>query len=107
MKTTTALFDAYLKCPTKCYLRSTGVAGSGNAYGEWVREQNEAYRNKAAQRLTETLAEGERALTAPGAANLRAATWRLAVDLHVETETMASRPHAIERVPPQRRGRPA
>jgi CRISPR/Cas system-associated exonuclease Cas4 (RecB family) len=39
MKLTSALFEAYLKCPTKCYLRSTGQAGSGNAYAEWVAEK--------------------------------------------------------------------
>ena len=44
MKITSDLFDAFLKCPTKCYLHSTGQTGSGNAYAEWVREQNDAYR---------------------------------------------------------------
>ena len=43
MKLTSHLFEAYLKCPRKCYLRSTGQAGSGNAYSDWVREQNDAY----------------------------------------------------------------
>jgi predicted RecB family nuclease len=90
----------------KCYLHSTVQAGTGNAYADWLREQNDAYRNDAAQTLLAALPEGERAITAPGAANLRTATWRLAVDLHMETETMASRLHAIERVPPQGRGRP-
>ena len=51
MKITADLFEAFLKCPTKCYLRSTGQAGSGNAYAEWVREQNDAYRKEAVQRL--------------------------------------------------------
>ena len=51
MNLTSALFEAYLKCPTKCPLRSTGQAGSGNAYAEWVGEQNDAYRKEAVQRL--------------------------------------------------------
>ena len=106
MKPTSALFEAYLKCPTKCYLRSTGQTGSGNAYAEWVREQNDAYRKEAVQRLV-AVTEGEAAFTTPGAANLKTATWRLAVDLPLETETMASRLHAVERVPSQGRGRPA
>jgi hypothetical protein len=71
------LFDAYLKCPTKCYLRSTGRIGSGNEYAEWARETNEAYQRKAALRLAEALAEHERADTALGDANLKNATWRL------------------------------
>src|ERR1039458_4823013 len=106
MKLTSALFDAFLKCPTKCYLRSTGQTGAGNAYAEWVREQNDAHRKEAMQRLV-TLAEGEVAVTTPDAANLKTVTWRLALDLPLETETMASRLHAVERVPSEGRGRPA
>ena len=44
MKLTSALFDAFLKCRTKCYLRWTGEVGTGNAYAEWVQAQNDAYR---------------------------------------------------------------
>jgi predicted RecB family nuclease len=106
MKITSDLFDAFLKCPTKCYLRSTGQTGAGNAYAEWVREQNDAHRKEAMQRLV-TLAEGEVAVTTPDAANLKTVTWRLALDLPLETETMASRLHAVERVPSEGRGRPA
>ena len=88
MKITSDLFDAFLKCPTKCYLRSTGQTGSGNVYAEWIREQNDAYRKEAVQRLV-TAAEAEAAVTTPGAANLKTATWRIAADLPLETETMA------------------
>src|ERR1035437_52031 len=106
MKITSDLLDAFLKCPTKCYLRSTGQAGAGNAYAEWVREQNDTYRKEAVQRLV-TLAEGEVAVSTPDAANLKTVTWRLALDLSLETETMASWLHAVERMPSQGRGRPA
>jgi len=37
------LFEAYLKCATKCYLKSLGEAGVGNAYAEWLQAQNEIY----------------------------------------------------------------
>jgi predicted RecB family nuclease len=106
MKITSNLFDAFLKCPTKCYLRSTGQTGAGNAYAEWVREQNDGYRKEAVQRLV-TVAEGEAAVTSPDAADLKTATWRLALDFPLETGTMASRLHAVERGPSQGRGRPA
>ena len=79
---------------------------SGNAYADWVREQNDAYRKEGVQRLVAAAGDGV-AATTPGAENLKTATWRLAVDLPLETETMASRLHAVERVPSQGRGRPA
>jgi predicted RecB family nuclease len=105
MKLTSILFEAYLQCPTKCYLRSTGQTGTGNAYADWVRQQNDAYQKSGIEALLPAAGDAC-AATTTGAANLRTATWRLAVDLPLERETMASRPHAIERVPPQGRGQP-
>jgi predicted RecB family nuclease len=106
MKLTSALFEAYLKCPTKCYLRSTGQTGSGNAYAEWVRELNDDYRTESVQRLVRVVGDGVAAATV-GSENLKIATWRFAVDLPLETEAMESRLHTVERVPSQGRGRPA
>lgn len=106
MKLTSPLFEAYLKCPTKCYLRSTGQTGAGNAYADWVREQNDAYRKEGVERVLAAAGDGV-AVTTPGADNLKTATWRLAVDLPLETERMASRLNAVERVPPEGRGGPA
>jgi hypothetical protein len=42
MTITPSLFDAFLKCLTKCWLRATGEPPSGNAYAEWVKTQNAA-----------------------------------------------------------------
>ena len=51
MKITSSLFHAYVKCPTKCWLRFTGEPPAVNAYAEWVQSQNESYRNAAIERL--------------------------------------------------------
>jgi hypothetical protein len=106
MKLTSALFEAFLKCPTKCHLRSTGQTGSGNAYAEWVREQNETYRVEAGKRLMSELPAGEVVVAPSAAANFKAATWRLALDLPIEAGDTEARIHAVERVPPQGRGKP-
>jgi predicted RecB family nuclease len=107
MNVTSTLFEAFLKCPTKCYLRSTGQAGAGNAYAEWVRAQNDAYQNKAAKRVIESVADTEGPVTSPAAKDLKTSAWRLAVDLHVAAGTMESRIHAVERLQPQGRCQPA
>jgi hypothetical protein len=44
MKITPDVFEAYLKCPTKCWLRSSGEPSAGNTYSEWVKTQNDSYR---------------------------------------------------------------
>lgn len=42
MKITAPLFETGLKCLTKCFLRSLGETGTGNAYANWVRGQAES-----------------------------------------------------------------
>src|ERR1019366_10195699 len=37
------LFEAYLECSTKCWLRSRAEPATGNVYAEWARLQNETY----------------------------------------------------------------
>src|SRR5439155_3104123 len=83
------LFEAYLKCPTKCWLRSRGETGEGNAYADWVKQQNETYRAEGVRRLRATVPENER-VVAPPTENLKAAKWRLAVDLVAQACSPAS-----------------
>ncbi len=51
MRITPDLLEAFLKCPTKCWLRATAQSASGNTYAEWVKEQNETYRAAETDRL--------------------------------------------------------
>jgi hypothetical protein len=45
------LFEAFLECSTKCWLRSRAVPTVGNAYADWARAQSEAYYGDALKRL--------------------------------------------------------
>lgn len=89
VKANSQLFEAYLKCPTKCWLRSRGETGEGNRYAEWVKERNETYRAQGAQRLWDDVPEAERVL-APPMENLQAAKWRLALDVVAQAVPPAS-----------------
>ncbi len=51
MKITPDLFAAFLKCPTKCWLRAAGEAAGDNPYATWVKAQNESYRVTETRRL--------------------------------------------------------
>ena len=117
------LFEAFLKCPTKCYLRSLGEAGTGNGYAEWLRTCAESYRIEAAQRLGKSVPEAEIEAAPIAARNVETAKRRLAVDgqaqitvLSVPTgqdggqggsQELASPQHAVQRVPSESRGKPA
>src|SRR5439155_1880850 len=106
MRITPDLFGAYLKCPTKCFLRVHGEAPSGNAYAEWVRSQNECYRSAGVVRLRERVPQVEWADSTPDAPDLKTAKWRLAVDFPAQTQNLECRLHALERVPSEGRGKP-
>src|ERR1019366_7762468 len=85
MRITSPMFDAFLKCATKCHLRSLGEIGTGNDYAEWVRGQDESYQREAARKLQQAVPETERVVAPPATESLKAAKWRLAVDLLAQT----------------------
>ena len=155
MTITPHIFEAYLKCPMKCWLLATGKHLIGNTYAEWVQTQTDSYRMAEAKRLLAQTPSGEYAISPcssrgggvyTSTEDLKAAKWRLAIDVQVHVDeswqtrngrrretnpsseaggenivTTAStkqdadqrmvwvieaRLHAIERVPPEGRGKP-
>jgi len=56
------LFEDYIECATKCWLRSRAEPAAGNVYAEWDRTQNESYRQDALKKLLAGLPEGDRAM---------------------------------------------
>jgi len=48
---TPRLFEAYLACRTKCFLRSTGAVGDENSFAAWTERMNESYGRVAIQKL--------------------------------------------------------
>ncbi len=110
MNISSDLFNAFLKCPTKCWLRAAGEPASGNAYAEWAKSQNRSYRATEIQRLVSETPKDEAAVSPPPE-NLKAAKWRLAANLaahaRINTSVLESEVHAVERAPSEGRGRPA
>jgi len=109
MKITPELFHAFLKCPTKCWLRATNEPGSGNVYAEWVKTQNELYRATATERMVATSSSAEVASSA-SIEILKSGNWRLATNLAAQAQMdlwdVESKLLAVERVPAAGRGKP-
>jgi hypothetical protein len=51
MAITTGLVEAFLKCPTKCFLRARAEVATGNAYADWVRTKSDIFRSEGITRL--------------------------------------------------------
>ena len=108
MKITFDLFEAFLKCPTKCWLRAAAEPPSGNMYAEWVRAQTDSFRVDATEQLYSGRTKDEFALS-PSSENLKAATWQMATNVIVNAQTnygiLESMIEAVERVPSEGQGR--
>jgi hypothetical protein len=85
MKITPDVFGAYLKCPTKCWLRATGEPSAGNTYPEWLKARNDSYRTTQTERLIAEFSDNEVARM-PGNENLKGAKWRLASSVAVRAK---------------------
>ncbi len=106
MTITPRLFEAYLRCPTKCWLRSTGETASGNVYAEWVHSQDEGARVEGINRVNANALDGE-VTAAPPPESMKTATWRWATDVIARAENIEARIPVVERVPSQGRGKAA
>lgn len=106
MDITSYLFEAYLKCPTKCFLRSRCEVGVGNAYADWVRTQADSYRNDQIKYLRTVAASDGRIITAPLTENPKAAGWRYAFDFVARAQNFEAHIHIVERIPPEESGKP-
>lgn len=95
MTITPHLFEAYLKCPMKCWLRAAGEHPTDNTYAVWVHTQTESYRVAEAQKL-HTQTPSEEFVLSPRSSRggelhsskeyLKAAKWRLAIDVPLITD---------------------
>jgi len=100
MKITSNLFEAFCKCPTRCWLLWRGEVGSGNTYADWVRHQNDSYRIEGVSRLQKDLPQNRISIGHPELSDLKSSKWLLATDLIVvaKSHSIESCLHAVERV---------
>jgi predicted RecB family nuclease len=105
MSVSSALFEAYIECPTKCWLRSLGEPSLGNSYAEWARLQNDAYRRGSLKRLLAKLPESACAIAPLLSERAMDTTWSLAIDVNLHLNGLVSHLQAIERMPSEARVR--
>jgi len=99
------LFESYLECPTKCWLRSHGEPAIANLYAEWIRAQKEAYRLDSLKRLLQSASENDCVIAPPVPENAKDVVWRHAIDVCWRTSELESSLQAVERLPPKDHGR--
>ena len=95
---TSRLFEAYLACPTKCYLQSIGKAAPGNDFTTWDETRSESYRLDGVRRL---IADHPRGIDVglPDPRHWKHAPWHFVSDQVVRTQNSEVRLHAVQRIP--------
>jgi predicted RecB family nuclease len=99
------LFEAFLECSTKCWLRSRAEPTAGNIYAEWARAQSKTYCEGGLKRLPAMFPENDRAIAPPISQYARDVTWRFASDVRVRMNNLDLHLQAVERLPAAGRGR--
>jgi hypothetical protein len=107
MALTTDLVEAFLKCPTKCFLRARAEVATCNAYADWVRTKSAVFRSEGITRLVAGI-EPDKCATSTAATECgRSAQWQLALDFTAGRENLRCSVDAVERIPSAGRGRAA
>ena len=104
MTVSSQLFEAFLECPTKCWLRSRAEPAARNTYADWARARNETYYQESIKRLFSRFPVGGSVTGAPVPKSLTDATWRLAIGMHLQKKELESRLQAIQRISSEDRG---
>jgi len=99
------IFEAYLKCPLKCWLLFLGKEGDENIYSNYVRNQSNIYRAAGLERMMDKNQRNECVVTPSVQVNIKTTKWLLAVDFVAIKEPLESRLHAVERVPSGNQGK--
>src|SRR6516225_2470863 len=105
MKITCRLVEAYLKCPTKCWLRSIDEQPSDRTWIEHSEDRNAQYRSAELELMLLRIPPSE-STRLPQAERLKADGWRLAIDVLAQASHLESHVHAVECLPAERHGRP-
>jgi predicted RecB family nuclease len=94
---TSRLFEAYLACPTKCYLQSIGEVATGNDFAIWNETRSASYRLAGVQRLMAdhpcNIDVGQR-----DPKHWKHALWHFLFDYVARTQHCEAPLHAVQRI---------
>ena len=90
MKITAEVFQAYLKCNTKCWFYSLCKRGEETGYAAWVKHRNDSYYSTGINHLFE-VSTVEESTASFDRGDLKTARWRLARGLALEAAFLDSK----------------
>jgi len=107
MAVTVNLLEAFLKCPTKCFLRARGELETRNAYADWFRAKSDDFCREGIGRLLAGAKIDDCSTGTEGIERGSLALFQSAVDFFAQNENLRVSCHAVERIPSAGRSRAA
>jgi predicted RecB family nuclease len=99
MRTITSdLFNAFSKCPLKCYRISKGEKGFGNVFADWMVEQEKSYRDENLNRLVGQNKTIQFEMGQLEKSALRHGQWQFALNCRIVDHYLESYLDAVERI---------
>jgi hypothetical protein len=100
MRTITSdLFNAFSKCPLKCYRISKGEKGEGNAFADWLVDQEKFYREECFNWLAEKSKTIQFEMGHLEKSALKDGQWQFALNCRIVDHYFESCLDAVERIP--------
>jgi hypothetical protein len=97
MLITDDIFQAFLQCETKSYLKLSGAVGDQREFSEWTRHRVEAYKRQYHMHVRAHCHEDECLIGAALPPDVPHSPWRLVMDCPVQTRGLQSHIPIVER----------
>ena len=99
MRITEEIFQAFLRCETKSYLKISGTIGLRREFSEWERFLAEDFQQKCSQRLLSNIRQDECFVGTPSTQELKNKKYRIVINCIVQAQKVQSHIQALERLP--------
>ncbi len=98
MQITEEIFQAFLKCKTKSYLKISGTVGVQREFSDWERFLAEDFQQKCGQRLLSNFRQDEYFIGTLLPIDLENKKYRIVINCIIQTEYVHSNIQALERL---------
>lgn len=94
---TSELFEAYLACPTKCFLLASSEFPPGNDFTIWSGALRDSYLRTGIQRLIDDHSHAVE-IGLEQTSHWKHAEWHFAINQIIRIQNLEARPHALQRI---------
>lgn len=104
---TASLFEDYINCPTKCFLRVSLEKESEDSHSIWIKKQNASFQHNAIERLANKFDVKNIVVNPSVSKKSKDESWLLAIDWSIRAQDIETNLQAVEQQASKIPGSPA